>query len=87
MNVKITPRVLCPASVPTIRNRIEKSKRELDLANGCSVCVCAVTDCPVHATNQGWIDKDHTITQGAGMRVALICNENNRLQQFIQQEN
>ena len=28
MNVQITPRVHCP-SVPTLRNRIEKSKQEL----------------------------------------------------------
>ena len=27
MNVLITPRVQCPASVPTFRNRIEKSER------------------------------------------------------------
>ena len=29
----------------------------------------------MHATNQVWIDKDHTIKQGAGMHVALICNK------------
>ena len=38
----------------------------------------------MQATNQGWIDKDHTIKQGAGMHVELICNGNNWLQQFIE---